>query len=375
MSDSDTISLSLDSSSDESDREEEYDANLQNLLDKETLNWIFVGGKGGVGKTTTSCSIAIQLAKRRESVLLISTDPAHNTSDAFDQKFTNKPSLIKSFTNLYCMEIDTSFAENAEFKIKQTEFLDNIIPELLQNIPGIDEALCFAELMQSVKNMKYSVIVFDTAPTGHTLRLLAFPELLKKGLTYLINIREKLKGTLNVLQKFTNNEMELSTLYEKINHLNAMSISIQENFQNSLKTTFVCVCIPEFLSVYETERLIQELTKKNISCYNIVVNQVLFPLNSTDINIDNCKKLLNNIPDENIRSQFNNLITKAKDLEDIYISRRKLQSKYLKQIKNLYANDFHIVCMPQLKNEIRGLPTLTSFSDMLLSSKEIPIYE
>ncbi|KJP89114.1 hypothetical protein AK88_01200 [Plasmodium fragile] len=373
MSDADSLSCSLTLESDEYD-EEEYDTNLSKLLDNKTLNWIFVGGKGGVGKTTTSCSIAVQLAKRRESVLLLSTDPAHNTSDAFNQKFTNQPTLINSFDNLYCMEIDTTYSENTAFKLNKTEFFDSIIPELLQSFPGIDEALCFAELMQSIKNMKYSVIVFDTAPTGHTLRLLAFPELLKKALGYLISLREKLKGTLNMLKSFTNNEIELEGIYEKINHLNAMSISIQSNFQNPLKTTFVCVCIPEFLSVYETERLIQELTKKNISCYNIVVNQVVFPLDSTTVDVSHCEGLLKQIKDKKVQESFSSLVQKTKELEDVYISRRKLQSKYLTQIQNLYGNDFHIVCMPQLKSEIRGLENISNFSEMLLESKEIPIY-
>ncbi|WFD33318.1 arsenite-transporting ATPase [Malassezia cuniculi] len=308
-------------------------ATLQNILDQKSLKWIFCGGKGGVGKTTTSCALAVQLAQVRESVLLISTDPAHNLSDAFGQKFGRQATLVNTFDNLYAMEIDptSSMQEMIEQSEQQGGAMAPLMQDLASAIPGVDEAMGFAEIMKLVKSMEYSVVVFDTAPTGHTLRFLNFPSVLEKALAKFSNFGRSLGPMFSQVQGMLGGGGGAQEdMFAKLESMRAVITEVNSQFKDADKTTFICVCIAEFLSLYETERLIQELTQYEIDTHAIVCNQLLFPPPGSTC--EHCRV------------------------------RMGMQSKYLNEMSELYAEDFNIVRVPLLTEEVRGPEKLRSFS-------------
>jgi len=308
------------------------DPSVRNLLDQDTLKWVFVGGKGGVGKTTCSSIVSILLASVRQSVLVISTDPAHNLSDAFQQRFTKFPTLVKGFSNLYAMEIDPK-VENDDFG---NEGMEGFISELTNAIPGVDEAMSFAEMLKLVQTMDYSVVVFDTAPTGHTLRLLQFPATLEKGLEKMMDLKNRFGGLINQASRLfgLGDELNEDAMLGRLEGMKDVIEQVNRQFKDPDLTTFVCVCIPEFLSLYETERLVQELAKFEIDAHNIIINQVIFDEEAVE------SKLLK--------------------------ARVKMQQKYVDQFHMLY-DDFNITKLPLLPEEVCGVQALQNFSKHFLA--------
>ncbi|KRX23011.1 ATPase ASNA1 -like protein [Trichinella nelsoni] len=133
-----------------------------------------------------------------------------------------------------------------------------------------------------------------------------------------------------------------SNISQKVDDIYPAIQQISAQFKDPEKTTFVCVCIAEFLSVYETERLIQELCKLKIDTHNVIVNQLLYPDKAEEFKCRMCA------------------------------ARRRIQSKYLAEIEDLYS-DFHIIKLPLQEQEVRGVEDLSKFSENLLIPKKLEL--
>lgn len=191
--------------------------------------------------------------------------------------------------------------------------------------------MSFAEVLKQVKSLSYEVIVFDTAPTGHTLRFLQFPTVLEKALAKLSQLSNQFGPMLNSVLNARGGlgGQNLDEILQKMETLRETIAEVNSQFKDADLTTFVCVCIAEFLSLYETERMIQELASYEIDTHCIVVNQLLFP--GKDSGCAQCN------------------------------ARRKMQKKYLNEIEELYE-DFNVVRMPLLVEEVRGKEKLERYA-------------
>ena len=296
---------------------------------------------------------------------MVSTDPAHNLSDAFCQKIGREPTPINGFDNLSAMEIDASQEVPHEIEEEgDNDVFGQMFNDLQNSIPGIDEAMSFSELMKQVQQLDFDVVVFDTAPTGHTLRLLSFPTILEKAFAKVWELKDRFGGLIGQATALMgggngNPAQAQEHLLAKLEETRSVINKVNDAFQDPARTTFVCVCIPEFLSIYETERLVQELSKYGIDSHNIVVNQVLFPEKDAEELSEWYKENSDGLPAE------------AKEICSKLLARKRMQDKYIGQCFDLYGDDFHVVLMPLLDYEVRGVEKLKTFSTLLVEPVDL----
>ena len=283
--------------------------------------WLF-GGKGGVGKTTSACSTAIWTAKSGIKTLLVSSDPAHSTSDSLNFKLNNEPTPVKGVENLWGLELDleatlesimptlSSALENTtsgNFSpfMMPSEDMDEIKDEVSNlnsaqlMLPGLDEALAFDRLLRYVEDTEYDLIIFDTAPTGHTIRFLSLPELLELWTNKVLKIFRAMGGIKTMLF----GSKQEKKIKEELERFSKRVAHIRRIISNPEITRFTLVTIPESMAVSETIRASNQLSEFDIDINGVIINRL------------------------------------TPDLDHEYlISRRKIELNYVEELSEYFSN-------------------------------------
>ena len=260
---------------------------------------LLFGGKGGVGKTTTSTATAVHLADCGFKVLLVSSDPAHSTSDSLDCEIGTEPTPIDGVNGLYGLEMDPesklssilpklgSMVDGMNsggglqglgglgmmFDSGAKEEMEEIKSEVKTSemiLPGLDEALAFDELLKHVEDPNWDVIVFDTAPTGHTLRFLSLPEIIEAWSGRLIRLMRISGGIRSMLF----GRKESQEMKEELERFRKRVLHVRRILSDPNITSFTLVTIPEKMGVNETLRAHQSLLEYKLPVSSCLVNRV-----------------------------------------------------------------------------------------------------
>jgi arsenite/tail-anchored protein-transporting ATPase len=317
---------------------------------EDSLRFVFFGGKGGVGKTTSAAASALYFAEHNPNkrVLLVSTDPAHSLGDSLDQQIGDRIVPVQGVENLFAQEAD---AERllAEFKLRNgpilakiadrgTYFDKNDIRSFIElSLPGMDEFMAILELMELAKARQYDVIVMDTAPTGHTIRLLELPGLLQQWVSILDLMMKKHRF---MAETFSRSRYQPDECDRWLETMAGDAKRVERLLQDAVAAEFVVVTIPEEMAVAESERLVAALKRLRIPVRNLIVNHVVEPNVLCPFCQERCEE----------------------------------QAESLERIGREF-DDLHILRLPQLPCEVRGLESLRRFARLFTDVKRPDVVE
>ncbi len=249
--------------------------------------FVMYGGKGGVGKTTCAAATALQLADRGERTLLVSTDPAHSLGDAFEVSLCGEPTAIDD--DLWGVEADPEQGQAAyqsvvaslaaEFRDAGISLSDEDVERLFQAgfVPGSDE-IASLQFFLDYDDDEWDRVVFDTAPTGHTLRLLTLPDVLSESLSTATKVRGEVRRLVSTARSMvmgpaafwgTGDENdEIEAFRDRMERVAAL-------LRDPDRTDFRVVLLPETLAIEETHRLVDRLESYDVPVDTLLVNRVL----------------------------------------------------------------------------------------------------
>jgi arsenite-transporting ATPase len=304
-------------------------------LDHTDNRVLMFGGKGGVGKTTTSATTALHFASAGRKTLIISSDLTPSLSDIFETEIGAAETPIPGVPNLWGLEIDPDEVMR-RWKIKfgpeiyeaSQVFVDMPYDEVVDYVgmaPGIQEEFMLDFILERVRDERYDLLVWDTAPAGDTLRLLELPY------KFLSHLRVAPKMYLGVRDKLSLSKVPF---LELIDSWKELSQEIADFIRDPANSEFVLVTIPEALGVYQARRLVKELAHLGLDVQHLIVNHVIA------------------------------------DADSEFLQRRQaMQRPYLDLLSEEYSQRMMITRLPLFADEIKGTNRLRNLEELLFTPK------
>jgi len=299
-----------------------YDINTLILPKENKQKKLFFSGKGGVGKTSMACISSVYTAQKGFKTLLITTDPAAHIGQVLDRPVTDQVQSVEGVDNLFAVKIDPKIASE-EYKKSvlddaRTRYNALTVQTMAEELdsPCTDEMAAFQKFLEYTDSKDYDVIVFDTAPTGHTLRLLNLPMDWSKQLEF------KAGESAQISQDDVDQKKRFDNVIEML--------------KNEEETVFSFVLYPEKTPIVEAHRASEELHALGIKTQVVISNF--------------------NIPVEEAQSNF-------------FKNRRKMQLRYTGDIEHRFE-DAHIVDVPLYADNIKGIDMLKAIANTIFGDSQ-----
>lgn len=300
-------------------------------LDQTDKRVLMLGGKGGVGKTTSSAATALHYAQAGRRTLIISSDLTPSLSDIFETEIgpTEKP--VSGVENLYALEIapDEVMRRWKEKFGPQVYRAASALVDLPYGevvdyaglAPGIQEEFMLDYILERIQSGRYDLIVWDTAPAGDTLRLLGLPQRFIEHLRVAPRIYLEVQDTFKLSQ---------TPFLEIIESWKELAQQVTRFFSDPANVAFILVTIPEALGVYQSRRVLGDLERHGLDVRHVIVNNVV------------------------VDSQC-----------DFLRRRMEMQRPYIKMLEDEYGERMILVKLPLLPYEVKGIERLREVEGLL----------